>query len=107
MALTGLIDWPNPGQFLIFAHDIYPQLFSIASEEKAVPWGRCGAEYVFDCTGNAKAHIEQHLAGGAKRVIVAGNDAAEYPQLVAKYNMAKYNKKMKVACLWRVVNCCV
>ena len=73
-------------------------MFSINSQETPVPWGRAGAEYVFDCTGNAKVHLDNYFAGGAKRVIVAGRDAFDYPQLVANLNMTQYNKKMKV---WR------
>ena len=72
------------------------QVFSIKSHESPVPWSRAGVEYVFDCTGNAKDHLDNYFKGGAKRVIVTGADAADYPNIAADHNIDKYNKKMKV-----------
>ena len=66
-----------------------------------MPWGRAGAEYVFDCTGNARAHLDNYFLGGAKRVIVTGSDAADFPSFVAHRNVARnYNKKIKVYLLY-------
>jgi len=72
------------------------KLFSIKSDTSAVPWARAGVEYVFDCTGDAKPHLDNHFKGGAKRVVVAGSDGKNYPNLAVSHNFNVYDKKMKV-----------
>ena len=38
-----------------------------------LPWGKLGAEYVFECTGlfTSKAKAAAHIAGGARRVVIS------------------------------------
>ena len=79
-----------------------------------MPWARAGVEYVFDCTGDAKPHLDNHFKGGAKRVVVAGSDGKNYPNFAVRHNFNVYDKKMKVCAdflpglnfverIWRIV----
>jgi len=42
-------------------------------DPKNIPWGKLGVDMVIECTGkfNKRAEASQHLAGGAKRVLVS------------------------------------
>ena len=63
-----------------------------------LPWGELGAEYVMECTGKflttEKAH--DHIAAGAKVVILSGPSKDDTPMFVMGVNNDKYTPDMQV-----------
>merc|ERR1712039_1084754 len=60
----------------------------------SIPWGAAGAEYVCESTGvfTEKLKAEQHLAGGAKKVIISAPPKDAVPIYVVGVNHKEYKK---------------
>merc|ERR1712176_157322 len=61
----------------------------------AIPWGKCGAEYICESTGvfTAKEKAELHIKGGAKKVIISAPPKDDVPMYVMGVNNTDYKKE--------------
>ncbi|CAH1971812.1 unnamed protein product [Acanthoscelides obtectus] len=66
-------------------------------DPKSIPWGQHGADYVVESTGvfTTIEKASQHLAGGAKKVIISA-PSADAPMYVCGVNLDAYNPADKV-----------
>lgn len=67
-------------------------------DPKLIPWGDMGVDLVLECTGkfNKKADAMQHLAGGAKRVLVSAPAEEVDATIVYGVNNAMLKKEYQV-----------
>jgi glyceraldehyde 3-phosphate dehydrogenase len=63
----------------------------------AIPWGKCGAEYVVESTGVflTQEKAQAHIAGGAKRVVMSAPSKDSTPMFVMGVNHNTYQKDMQ------------
>ena len=56
----------------------------------ALPWGELDVDVVLECSGkySSKAKAEQHLAAGAKKVLLSTTGADDIPLLIFGYNQS-------------------
>lgn len=69
------------------------------SEPENIPWGKAGAEYIFESTGKFTnmEGCEKHLKAGAKKVILTAPGKDEgFPTFVMGVNNDKYSPDMKI-----------
>lgn len=67
-------------------------------DPKQIPWGSLGVDLVLECTGkfNKRAEAAQHLAGGAKRVLISAPAEDADSTIVFGVNNAMLGKDQKV-----------
>ena len=63
----------------------------------ALPWGRCGTDFVAECTGlfTAEAKAAAHLKAGAGRVVISA-PSSDAPMFVMGVNAEEYQSDMRV-----------
>jgi len=67
-------------------------------DPKQIPWGECGVDFVFECTGkfNKRADAAQHLVSGAKKVLISAPAEDADATIVYGVNNAKLTKNLQV-----------
>ena len=67
-------------------------------DPRQLPWGELGAEYVLECTGKflTRESVQDHLAAGAKVVVLSGPSKDDTPMFVCGVNLDKYTPDMNV-----------
>lgn len=71
--------------------------FFAEKDPTLIPWGEAGAQYIVEATGKFTSFegAEQHLKGGAKKVIVSA-PGKNMPMFVYGVNHDKYTSDMKI-----------
>ena len=66
-------------------------------EVSNIPWGKVGAEYICECTGQhlSKDLCQGHIDGGAKHVVMGAPSKDDTPMFVMGVNNQKYTSDMK------------
>lgn len=66
-------------------------------EVSSIPWGKVGAEYICECTGQhlSKDLCQGHIDGGAKHVVMGAPSKDDTPMFVMGVNNQKYTSDMK------------
>lgn len=67
-------------------------------DPKAIPWGSSGADYICESTGvfTSRGPCEEHVAGGAKKVIISAPPKDDVPLFVMGVNHESYKKDLTV-----------
>ncbi|MCI2055559.1 MAG: type I glyceraldehyde-3-phosphate dehydrogenase [Oscillibacter sp.] len=62
-----------------------------------IPWGKVGAEYICECTGQhlSKDKCQGHIDAGAKHVVMGAPSKDDTPMFVMGVNNKKYTSDMK------------
>lgn len=62
-----------------------------------IPWGKVGAEYICECTGQhlTKEKCQGHIDAGAKHVVMGAPSKDDTPMFVMGVNNKKYTSDMK------------
>ena len=62
-----------------------------------IPWGKVGAEYICECTGQhlTKELCQGHIDAGAKHVVMGAPSKDDTPMFVMGVNNSKYTSDMK------------
>lgn len=72
----------------------------VFSEEHptGLPWGSLGVDVVLECSGkfSSKALAEQHLAAGAKKVLLSTTGSTDIPLLIYGFNHHKLDKDTNI-----------
>jgi len=65
-------------------------------EVKDIPWGKVGAEYICECTGQhlTKEKCQGHIDSGAKHVVMGAPSKDDTPMFVMGVNNHKYTSDM-------------
>lgn len=65
-------------------------------ETQNIPWGKVGAEYICECTGQhlTKEKCQGHIEAGAKHVIMGAPSKDDTPMFVMGVNHKKYTSDM-------------
>jgi glyceraldehyde-3-phosphate dehydrogenase/erythrose-4-phosphate dehydrogenase len=73
-----------------------------------IPWGKHGADYVVECTGNYtdRERAAAHLKGGAKKVIITGF-SKDAPMFVMGVNECEYRPEHNVVAMASCTTNCV
>ena len=66
-------------------------------EVSNIPWGKVGAEYICECTGQhlSKDLCQGHIDGGAKHVVMGAPSKDDTPMFVMGVNTQQYTSDMK------------
>jgi len=69
-----------------------------AKSPKDIPWGSVGADYVCESTGvfTSSEAASQHLAGGAKKVVISAPPKDDTPMFVMGVNHESYTSALNV-----------
>lgn len=67
-------------------------------DQKQIPWGKCGADVILECTGKFKGikDSQPHIESGAKAVIISAPADAETPTVVYGVNDDIITKDMNI-----------
>nr|BAN65291.1 glyceraldehyde-3-phosphate dehydrogenase protein [Babesia bovis] len=67
-------------------------------EPSQIPWGQNGVDFVAECTGvfTSSEKSQQHIAGGAKLVIISAPPSDSTPIYVYGVNHTKYEKSQRI-----------
>jgi len=67
-----------------------------ARETQDIPWGKVGADYICECTGQhlTKDLCQGHIDAGAKHVVMGAPSKDDTPMFVMGVNNAKYTSDM-------------
>ena len=75
------------------------QKITIFAEKEVgnIPWGKVGAEYICECTGQhlTKEKCQGHIDAGAKHVVMGAPSKDDTPMFVMGVNNKKYTSEMK------------
>ena len=75
------------------------QKITIFAEKEVgnIPWGKVGAEYICECTGQhlTKEKCQGHIDAGAKHVVMGAPSKDDSPMFVMGVNNKKYTSEMK------------
>ena len=70
--------------------------FFAEMDPKNIPWGKVGAEYVVESTGQflTKEKAQAHIDAGAKKVVMSAPSKDDTPMFVCGVNLDKYTSDM-------------